>query len=212
MVHILRSLVSRAYHYFLVVVQIRHRYLLYLPAHRCREQQRIALCGYTLQYLVDTLRESHVQHLVSLVEHHVYHAVELCHAAVHQVDESSRCCHYYLRSVPQLVHLVHYRRTPIHCHDVHTLHILRIVAQVVGYLQTQFTCRANHYRLCRPAAHVDLLQQRYPERRCLAGTCLCQCNYIVAYPQQIRNNLLLYGHRVHEPHLLYRPAYLRRDA
>ena len=124
MVDILRTLVARAYYNLLVVVQIVERNLLNLLTHRCREEQRVAVSRHVVEYLVDAVGEAHVEHLVSLVEHHVLHSLELCGSAVHKVDKSARCSHDNLRSVLQSAHLVDDRRTTIHGNNVNTLNIL----------------------------------------------------------------------------------------
>ncbi len=123
-VYVFGTLVAASHHYLLVVVQIRLGYLLYLFAHRGREKQRVALFGHPLEYLVDALCKSHVEHLVSLVEHHVLHRVEHGLAAVHQVDETSRRGYDYLRSVAQRAYLRIYRSASIYSHYVDTFHVL----------------------------------------------------------------------------------------
>ena len=124
MVDILRTLVARAYYNLLVVVQIVECYLLNLLAHRCREEQRVAVSRHVVEYLVDAVGEAHVEHLVSLVEHHVLHSLELSCSAVHEVDKSARCSHDNLRSVLQSAHLVDDRRTTVHGNNINTFNIL----------------------------------------------------------------------------------------
>ena len=124
MVYALRTLVARTHHNLLVVVQIVECYLLYLLTHRSREEQRVAVCRHVVEYLVDAVGEAHVEHLVSLVEHHVLHSLELCGSAVHEVDESARCSHDNLCSVLQGTHLVDDRRTAVHGNNVDSFNIL----------------------------------------------------------------------------------------
>ena len=124
MVYALCALVARAHHNLLVVVQIVERYLLYLLAHRSREEQRVAVGRHVVEYLVDAVREAHVEHLVGLVEHNVLHGVELCGSAVHKVDKTARCSHDNLRSVLQRTHLVDDRRTAVYCYNVDSFNVL----------------------------------------------------------------------------------------
>ena len=93
MVHVLGALVAAAHHDLLRVVQVALGYALYLAAHRSREEQRVAVVGYALQNGVDALREAHVEHFVSLVEHHVVGLVKMGYATVHQVYQSARRGH-----------------------------------------------------------------------------------------------------------------------
>ena len=90
-VDVLCALIARANHYFLVVMQVATRNLLYLLTHRSREEQRIAVLRNILENLIDTVGETHVKHLVSLVKHHVAHGFQLGSAASDEVDEASRC-------------------------------------------------------------------------------------------------------------------------
>ena len=55
MVHVFGSLIAATYHYLFIIVQIALGDTLYLLAHRCREEQRVAVFGNTLQDGVDAL-------------------------------------------------------------------------------------------------------------------------------------------------------------
>ena len=135
-VHVFGSLVAASHHDFLGVVEIVLGYLLYLLAHGGREEQRVAVARlHAVEDFIYALRESHVQHLVCLVEHHVLHVVELRRTAVHQVDESSRSGNDNLGAVSERVYLVLYRRAAIHRHHVESVDIFAEVIQVVGNLQ-----------------------------------------------------------------------------
>ena len=65
----------------------------YLGTHRGREEQRVALGGYRSQDGVDAVGKAHVEHLVSLVEHHVLHSCQRHGATLHQVNQSARRSH-----------------------------------------------------------------------------------------------------------------------
>ena len=157
-----------------MVVQIAQGYLLYLAAHRGREEQGVALLGQVFENLVDALREAHVEHLVGLVEHDGCHLCDVGLASVDQVDESSGRGHDDVRPVAQGAYLLLDAGTAIDGYHVHTFHIFREVADVVGYLQTQFARRTEHQCLCLSAVGVEPLQQRNAEGRCLARTRLRQ--------------------------------------
>ena len=201
-VHIFRALVAASHHNFLIVVQIALGYFLNLLAHRCREQQRVTVFGNTCENLVDALRESHVQHLVGLVKHYVVHLVKVGLLPVHQVDESSRSGNDNLRPVSQRTDLRLDRRTAIHRHHIDTFYILAEIVQVIGDLQAQLARRTEHKCLCGPVRRVYPLQDGNTKRRCLARTGLCQCDNIVSVAKQIRDNLLLNGHRLFKTEFL----------
>ena len=178
-VHVLCALVAASHHNFLRVVQVGSRYLLYLLAHRGGEEQRVAFLWHTRQNGVHVLGETHVEHLVGLVEHHVAHGSEFRHAAVHQVDESSRRCHYDVHTLLQLAYLRLDACPSIHRYDVNVGDILRKVLQVVGNLQAQLARRREHNGLSLLYSRVNALQQGYAEGGGLARSCLRQCNDIV---------------------------------
>ena len=194
MVDVFGTLVARAYHYLLVVVQIVACYALYLLAHGGREEQRVAVFGHSLEDSVDAVGETHVEHLVGLVEHHVAHMVETRHATVHQVDESSRGSHDNLHAVAQGAYLRLDGRAAIYRHDMYSGHILGKVVEVVGYLEAQLTRGAQDERLRLLACRVDALEHGNTEGSRLAGAGLCQGYHVVAVAQEIRDYFFLDRH------------------
>ena len=95
-------------------------------AHSSREQECVAVGRHVVEYLVDRVREAHVEHLVSLVEHHVAYVLHLGSATVHEVDEASRSS--------QGVNLVDNGSAAIYGYDVDALDILGKRLEVVGNL------------------------------------------------------------------------------
>ena len=71
MVHILCTLVTAAHHDFLIVVQILLSHTFHLLAHGGREHQRVMLFRKRFKDFVDAIRETHIQHLIGLIEHDV---------------------------------------------------------------------------------------------------------------------------------------------
>ena len=212
MVYVLSALVAAAHHNLLILTQITLRYLLYLLAHGGREEKGVAVFRHSLKYLIYTVGEAHVEHLVSLVEHHIVHVLQIRLSAVHEVDESSRSGNDYLCSVAQGSYLVLYGSSSIHSHDVHSLHVFREVFQVVGNLQAQLSRRTEHQRLCLTTLRVELLQHWNTERGSLARTGLSQCDHVVSVAKQIRDDFLLYGHWALETQFLDGVANLFADA
>ena len=212
MVDVLGTLVAASNDDFLVFVEITLGYSLYLAAHGRREEQSVAVLGNTLQYLVDALGETHIEHLVSLIEHYIIHVVEHRLATVHEVDESSRCGYDYLRSMAQCTYLVLDGCAAIYGHDVYSLHILREVLQVVGYLEAQLSCGTEDKCLRVTAVGVETLEHGNAECGSLARTGLCQCDDVVLTSKQIGNDFLLYGHRTLKAQLRDGAANLFADA
>ena len=141
-VDVFGALVAASHHDFLRVGEVVARYLFDFLAHRCREEQRVAVLRHAGKYFVDALGEAHVEHLVGLVEHDVLHRFELRNPAVHEVNESSRCGNDYLCAVLQGAYLVLDRRSAVDGHDVDAADIFGKVLQVVGYLQAELARRA----------------------------------------------------------------------
>ena len=52
-VDVLGALVAAAHYYLFRLAQVVAGYFLYLLAHRCREEQRVAVFGHALKYLVN---------------------------------------------------------------------------------------------------------------------------------------------------------------
>ena len=131
-----------------------------------------------LEYLVDALRESHIEHLVSLIEHYFLYVVELSIATVFEVNESSRRSHDNLSAMLQGVVLIDNGRTSIHRHDVQPMYVLGKFLHIVGYLQAELACRRHYYSLSAAVGSVDTLDERQSESRSLARTGLCEGNKV----------------------------------
>ena len=138
-VHRFRPLVARAYYDFLGLAQVLLRDTLYLTAHRGGEEQCVMVFGHPGQNLVDTLREPHGKHLVSLVQHHVFHMLQRSCLALHQVDQTARRSHNDLYALPQRTDLRFDVRTAVHRQHAHTGQVLGVVLQIIRYLQTKFS-------------------------------------------------------------------------
>ena len=124
MVHVFRSLIAASHHNLLVVVQIVSRYFLNLPAHRRREEERISVGRYALEYLVDAVGKAHVEHFIGLIEHHIRYVFEFSNATVHQINETPRCGHDNLHAMPQRTNLRFDRRSAIDGHHMQAIDIL----------------------------------------------------------------------------------------
>ena len=103
------AFIAAAHYNLFCIVQVVLCNLFNLLAHCGREEQCVAVfSGYSVEYLVYTVGESHVEHFVSFVKHHVLYVVQFRCAAVHQVNESSGSGNDNLCAVSQRVDLVLY--------------------------------------------------------------------------------------------------------
>ena len=128
--------------------------------------------------LVDALRESHVQHLVGLIEHHSADLTEVGFTTVHQVNQSAWCSHDHLYATTQLTYLLHDAGSAIDSYDIHCRHILCEIANVVTNLQTQFTRGTEYQGLRLTVFGVEALQQGNAKGGRLSRSRLGQSNEV----------------------------------
>ena len=211
-VDVLGSLVARTDNDFLVVVEVGEGDALDLLAHCGGEKEGVALGGHTCQDFVDALREAHVEHLVGLVEHHVFDVLEAGHTAVHQVDEATRRGHNHLHATTQGADLALDARTAIDGQHVEAVNVAGVLLEVVGNLEAELAGGTEDHGLRGAALGVDLLEDGQTEGRRLARTCLCQGNDIVAHTEEVGDYFFLYGHRIDIPHFADGAANLFADA
>ena len=201
--HVLGALVAVAGHELHRLVHEPSRYVGYLLGHRGREHQHLALLRHMGQNLVDVVHKTHVQHLVCLVQHHRMYVLQLHHAALDQVDQTSRSGHYHLHTVAQRANLALDAAAAIHGQDLQPVYVFGEVGQVAGYLQTEFARGCYYQCLRRIVAGIYALQQRQSEGRRLARTGLGQAHGIAVLVQQMGYYHLLDGHGAFEAKFLY---------
>ena len=98
----------------LLVHQIIPGNPLYLFRHCRRKQICIFILRRVTQDKVQIFLESHVQHLVGLIQHDSKHGLDIQCLPVQQVNQTSRGCHNHVYSLLQLFHLPSNIRTPVH--------------------------------------------------------------------------------------------------
>ena len=128
---ILVSLVLHADHDLFRITHVFLRDRSDLFRHRRGEEQHVACLRHRRQDLVDAVGEAHVEHLVRLVEDHVFHRTQIDRLTVHQVDQSSRCSHHHMHTPLQGLDLALDARSAIHRLHTQVLHIFRIVIQII---------------------------------------------------------------------------------
>ena len=193
-VYMLSTLVARTHYDFLVVVQVVEGNLLDVLAHGSREEQGVSILRHVLEDGIDTLREAHVQHLVSLIKHHVVHVLQLGHATINQIEQTARGSHDNLHTMLQGANLASDVGTAINCGNMQTVDVLGKTVQIVCYLETELTCRTEDDSLCLLAAGISLLDNRNTVRCSLTRTGLRQRNHVVLITKQIWDYFFLNWH------------------
>ena len=193
-VYMLSTLVARTYHDFLVVVQVVEGNLLDVLAHGSREEQGVSIFRNVLKDGIDALREAHVQHLVSLIKHHVVHVLQLSHATINQIEQTARGSHDNLHTMLQGANLASDVGTAINCGNMQTVDVLGKTVQIVCYLEAELTCRTEDDSLCLLAFGISFLDNRNTVRCSLTRTGLRQRNHVVLITKQIWDYFFLNWH------------------
>ena len=193
-VYMLSTLVARTHYDFLVVVQIVEGNLLDVLAHGSREEQGVSIFRNVLEDRIDALREAHVQHLVSLIKHHVVHVLQLSHATINQIEQTARGSHDNLHTMLQGANLASDVSTAINSGNMQTVDVLGKTVQIVCYLEAELTCRTEDDSLCLLAAGISFLDNRNTVRCSLTRTGLRQRNHVVLITKQIWDYFFLNWH------------------
>ena len=193
-VYMLSTLVARTHYDFLVVVQVVEGNLLDVLAHGSREEQSVSILRHVLEDGIDALREAHVQHLVSLIKHHVVHVLQLSHATINQIEQTARGSHDNLHTMLQGANLASDVGTAINCGNMQTVDVLGKTVQIVCYLEAELTCRTEDDSLCLLAAGISFLDNRNTVRCSLTRTGLRQRNHVVLITKQIWDYFFLNWH------------------
>ena len=100
--------------------------------------------------------------------------MELCHLAVHQVDETTRSGNNDLTTLLELTDLSFNICTPINGYDVETINVAAVVLQIIRNLQAEFACGAEDDDLGGAVFGVDVLQHGKTISSGLTCASLCQ--------------------------------------
>ena len=112
-------------------------------AHRRREKEGIAFLRNICQNRIDAVRESHVQHLVCFIHHHVADGRQRDGLTLHQVQQTSRSGYYDMYTAFQTAYLAVYGRSAIYGQHFQSVDVFGIIVQVTCYLQAKFPCGAK---------------------------------------------------------------------
>ena len=209
MLDILGTLVAVSGHELHRVVHEALGYLGYLLGHRGREHEHLALFGHMAQNFVDVIHETHVEHLVGLVEDYGVDIVEVHYAAFNEVYESARSGHYNLHALLEGTDLRVDAGAAVYWEHADVAEVFREVGQVAGYLEAEFARGGNDERLCAVVVAVDALEHREAESGGLARAGLRQTHHVAVLVQKVRDDHLLDGHRMFEPEFFYSLQQLR---
>ena len=162
-----------------MVVEIVERYLLYLLAHSSREEKCISIRWYILEDGVDALGETHIEHLVSLIQYNIVHMLQLSHATIDEVEKTTRCGYDDLYTMLEGAYLTAYIGSAIDCSNVESVDVLGETVEVIGYLETKLTGRTQDNGLCLLVLSIGLLNDRNTIGCSLTSSCLRQRDDIV---------------------------------
>jgi len=95
----------------------------------------------------DIILETHVQHFISLIQHHIFDLFEIDRFAFDQVNQAAWCCHHDLHASFQFPDLLPDGCSAIHCGHIHLGQEFLETFQFGNDLEAQFSCRANYQRL-----------------------------------------------------------------
>ena len=138
--------------------------------HRGREEHGLAILRRFGEHRLDVLGESHVEHLVGLVEHHHAHAAQLQAAAANVVERATRCRDHDVDARTQCVKLPADGLPAIHREHAHAER-LAVAMHRLGDLHGKLARGHEHHRGGALALSLvqDPLQDRQREGRRLAG-------------------------------------------
>ena len=156
-----------------MVVEIVERYFLYLLAHSSREEKCISIRWYILEDGIDALGETHIEHLVSLIQYNIVHMLQLSHATIDEVEKTTRC------GYDDLYTMLAYIGSAIDCSNVESVDVLGETVEVIGYLETKLTGRTQDNGLCLLVLSIGLLNDRNAIGCSLTSSCLRQRDDIV---------------------------------
>ena len=151
--------------------------------HRCREQQHTTLLVHCRHNRLDILDETHIEHLVSLVQHHIIDRREVERAATDVVQHSTGCTHNDIDTARQTTQLLADRRTAIDCRHRHTFFVVER-DQLLGHLQRQLARGHQYNRLNVTRFGRQQLQQRQSECRRFARTRLSLRDQVLTLAEQ----------------------------
>lgn len=132
---------------------------------------------------------------------HGMYPVELCHTSVYQVDKTAGCSDDYVYAFFECAYLAFDARPSVYRKNFQPVDMRRVIVEVAGYLQTQFTGGTENECLGLIDREVGFLYDGQSECRCFSRTCLCEGDDVGFFIEQQRNYFFLYRHGMFVPEI-----------
>ncbi len=156
--------------------------------HRCRKQQRLALCRQIGRDLAEIVDEAHVQHLVGLVQHQKLGFFQDNCAAIHQVQQAAGCRHQNIHAVRQGFDLFGHWNTADDDTDFQRRaadKTDKVIRDLFGqFARRREDQRTHGFRRGLEAGGEKFVDQRQAEGRRFTGTGLRQTHDVAAFQNQ----------------------------
>ncbi len=148
--------------------------------HRRGEERDLARRGRLLEDPLDVVDETHLQHLVRLVEHEALDAAQVERAALDVIDHAARRADDDVRAALQARELRRVALAAVDRQHVEALDPRRVTLERLGHLDREFARRREHQGLRRAAPGDEATQHGQRESGGLAGAGLGLAQHVVA--------------------------------
>ena len=180
------------------VVHVAFRQLHDPLGHRGREEQHAPLAGRVAHDLLDVLDETHVEHLVGLVQYEVAHPIQSERTAPDVVEHTARGADDDVRAARQAAELLAHGGPAVDGRDRETAFAV-VGEELLGRLQGQFARRHEDDGLHALLRGAERLEDREPVGGGFSGSGLRLGDDIVALSEKSGNGECLNGGRGFEP-------------
>ena len=192
--HIGRTLVLGPNRHLLRLMHVMIGYLTDFLRHRSREKPSMLVFRRVFQNAVQLVPETHVEHLVGLIEHHRMQMAEIDFAPAQDIQHTPRRGHDDFHAPGNLVQLAFYAGATVNGANPQIGNILGKILQILGYLHAEFPCRTQHQGFDSLVLGIALFNQGKAEGRCLSCPGLGQGDHIGLCSQKYGQDLSLYRH------------------
>ena len=178
--YIIRAAVPLANCNHLGILHISLGYFLHLQWECGRKEQYPLLLRNTLQNGIQFLLETHVQHLISLIQDKCVHPGKINCFPPDKIQKPSRSGNHNVWNFLERLYLWLDACTAVNIHDAKVVEVFGVVLQVLGDLFAQFAGGAEHQHLCI-ALHIVgnyTFQRRQAKGRSLSCAGLSQTHYV----------------------------------
>ena len=152
---------------------------------RRREQRDLFLCRCGRENRLEVLGESHVEHLIGLVEHDDSHRTEMNRLAADVIERATRRRDHDIHAALERADLRFHRRTAVD-RQCDRADPLAVPMDGLGHLHRELACGNKHEcggALTGWCVRIQPVQQRQRERGGLAGACRGLRHHVAAREQ-----------------------------